>query len=73
MTELQRHDVPEEPKDQGLQPAVKMPGVCHVRHCSGERQTFGVAVGGVPGLFSGACRCLMENERNRQTSQGQKP
>lgn len=36
MTELQRHDVPEEPKDQGLQPAVKMPGVCHVRHCSGD-------------------------------------
>ena len=32
----------------------------YVRHCSGERQTFGVAVGGVSGLFSGACRCLVE-------------
>ena len=25
-----------------------------------------------PGLFSGACRCLVGNERNRQTSQGWK-
>lgn len=44
----------------------------YVRHCSGERQTFGVAVGGVSGLFSGACRGLVENEGNRQISQERK-
>ena len=44
----------------------------YVRHCSGERQTFGVAVGGVSGLFSGACRCLVGNEGNRQVSQNRK-
>ncbi|WP_160118308.1 hypothetical protein [Bifidobacterium moukalabense] len=69
MTELQRHGVPEEPKDQGLQPAVEMHGVRRIRHRSEGRQTSGVAVGGVPGLFLGACGGLVENERNRQTSQ----
>lgn len=68
MTELQRHGLPEEPKNQVLQPAVKMHDVHHIRYRSGSRQTSGVAVDGVPGLFSGACRCLVENEADRQVS-----
>lgn len=45
---------------------------CSISDTAQGGQTSGVAFDGVPGLFSGACGCLVENERNRQVSQGQK-
>lgn len=67
-----KHGLPEELKNQCLRPAVKMYDVRHIRHRSGNRQTSGVAVDGVPGLFSGTCRRLVKNEHNQQVPQGQK-